>query len=94
MTEAYEHAGERNVAAHVVSDFKTNRYDPASGTLRFTAAQAHAFALAERHYAEFFAQPATEMGDVPSAVEIRQRLQGVYATARAGTSTDFVSLAV
>jgi nitric oxide reductase subunit B len=62
VTETYEHAGERNVAAHVVSDFKTNRYDPTSGTLSFTAAQAHAFAIAERHYAEFFARPATETG--------------------------------
>ena len=49
VTATYEQEGERNVAAHVVSDFKTNRYDPASGTLRLTAAQAHAFADAERH---------------------------------------------
>ena len=49
VTETYERAGERNVAARVVSDFKTNRYEPASGTLRFTAAQAHAFADVERH---------------------------------------------
>jgi len=57
VTETYERAGERNVAARVVSDFKTNRYDPASGTLRFTAAQARAFADVERHYIEFFGKP-------------------------------------
>ncbi len=62
VTETYERAGERNVPARVIADFKTNRYDPGSGTLRFTAAQAQAFADAERHYADFFARPATETG--------------------------------
>ena len=62
VTETYEHSDERNVAARVISDFRTNRYDPASGTLRFTAAQAKAFADVEHHYVEFFAKPATETG--------------------------------
>lgn len=62
VTATYERADDRNVASHVVVDFKTNRYDPESGTMRFTAAQALAFADAERHYEEFFARPATETG--------------------------------
>ena len=62
VTETYERAGERNVAARVVADFKTNRYDPGSDTLRLTAAQAQAFADTERHYADFFARPASETG--------------------------------
>ena len=62
VTETYERRGERDVGARVVADFKTNRYDPGSGTLRFTAAQAEAFADAELHYAEFFGRPAAETG--------------------------------
>ncbi|MEO7331908.1 MAG: cbb3-type cytochrome c oxidase subunit I, partial [Minicystis sp.] len=62
VTATYERADERNVAARVVADFKTNRYDPGSGTLRLTAAQARAFGAVERHYAEFFARPASETG--------------------------------
>jgi nitric oxide reductase subunit B len=61
-TATYLRRGERDVSARVVSDFKTNRHDPATGTLRFTSAQAEAFADAERHYGEFFARPASETG--------------------------------
>lgn len=58
----YEAAGEREPAARVVADFKTNRYDEGSGNLRFTAAQARAFTEARVHYEQFFALPPAQTG--------------------------------
>lgn len=58
----YERAGERDPSARVVLDFKTNRYDADSDTLRFTAAQALAFTEARVHYEQFFALPPAQTG--------------------------------
>lgn len=62
VTEEYEREGARDVSARVATAFKENRYDPGSGTLRFTGAEARAFASAERHYTALFARPASETG--------------------------------
>ncbi len=58
----YERAGERSPAERVVADFKTNRYDAGSGTLRFTLAQERAFAEVQSHYEQFFALPPAQTG--------------------------------
>jgi len=42
------------------ADFKANRYDAASGTLTYSAAQTEAFDKLVVHYREFFATPARE----------------------------------
>jgi nitric oxide reductase subunit B len=41
-------------ASQVVSDFKTNRYDPTTGVLTFTLAQSKAFRELVQYYAQFF----------------------------------------
>jgi nitric oxide reductase subunit B len=52
-----------------VSDFQANRYDPATRTLTYTAAQADAFHRLERHYRHLFANPRTEIGLRPNAID-------------------------
>ncbi len=62
VTRTYTRQGHPDVSARVVSDFRTNRYDPETATLHFTLAQAEAFGAAERYYAGYFTRPATETG--------------------------------
>ncbi len=51
-----------------IDDFKTNRYDPATRTLPYTAGQAAGFAAARTHYQEVFAEPTTRFGLRPEAI--------------------------
>lgn len=59
-----------------ISDFKENRYDPATGTLRFTAAQVKAFNEVRAYYQESFSQTHPETGLRPGVLvdpeEVRQ----------------------
>jgi nitric oxide reductase subunit B len=43
----------------VIAEFRTNRYDEASGTLTFTDNQARAFAANQQYYAQFFGENST-----------------------------------
>ena len=52
----------------LIADFKANRYDPRTGTLRFSGPQTVAFHENKRHYAEFFGDPTTSKGLLPSAI--------------------------
>ena len=54
--------------ALTASEFKTNRYDPASDTLQMSMAQAAAFSQLEKHYGEFFGEPTTKFGLRPQAI--------------------------
>ncbi len=58
------------------SDFKTNRYEPKTGTLVFTAAQSTAYAELTSYYGKFFSEPSTRFGLRPKAIsdpsEIKQ----------------------
>jgi len=73
-----------------IADFKTNRYDPASGTLTYTAAQAVAFEKLVAHYRDFFSQPTTKFGLRPKAItdaeQIRQLTAFFSWSAWAGTA--------
>lgn len=51
-----------------VADFRANRYDPATGTLEYSAARTAAHHRLERHYHQFFADPAGGSGLRPSAI--------------------------
>jgi nitric oxide reductase subunit B len=64
----YKEMGSDRALAQTVSDFKTNRYDPSTGTLTFTAAQADAFEKLVTHYARFFGTPSTKYGLRPQAI--------------------------
>ncbi len=52
----------------VVEEFRTNRYDEATGTLVFTDRQAQAFDAIERHYAAFFGEDSTKYGLRPRLI--------------------------
>jgi nitric oxide reductase subunit B len=59
-----------------ITDFKTNRYDRATGVLTYSAAQIDAFQKLTVYYADFFGTPTTKFGLRPNAItdpkEIRQ----------------------
>ncbi len=62
--------------AAVIAEFRTNRYDEATGTLTFTDNQARAFEANTQHYARFFGEDSTSNGLVPNVIsdptEVRQ----------------------
>jgi nitric oxide reductase subunit B len=51
-----------------IQDFKSNRYDKATGTLVYTDAQAHAFEDCRAYYTSFFGEPTTKFGLRPNAI--------------------------
>jgi nitric oxide reductase subunit B len=55
-------------ATRTIADFRTNRYDAATGKLEFTAAQTAAFADLLRHYTAYFGEPTTKYGLRPDAI--------------------------
>ena len=69
-------SGSESAKADTVTTFKTNRYDPATGTLQFTVAQGEAFESLQKHYSDFFGTPNTKYGLGPNQVtdpaQIRQ----------------------
>lgn len=76
VRDSYGGEGSDEAASRTVEDFKENRYDPETGTLEFTAAQASAFEELREYYGEFFGEPTTMFGLRPEAItdpeEIRQ----------------------
>jgi nitric oxide reductase subunit B len=76
VRESYGGEGSDRAAAQTISDFKKNRYDPESGTLQLTEAQAAAFEELREHYGQFFGEPTTRYGLRPQAItdpeEVRQ----------------------
>lgn len=54
-----------DVHDRVVSEFRTNRYDPATGALVFTTEQAKAFGDIETYYADYFGEDSTKYGLLP-----------------------------
>ncbi|WP_182903112.1 nitric-oxide reductase large subunit [Microbispora sp. H10830] len=49
-------------------EFRANRYDPRSGVLTYTRAQADAFTALVGHYRDYFADPRTDKGLRPHAI--------------------------
>jgi nitric oxide reductase subunit B len=64
----YNGLGSDQARAVTIADFKTNRYDSASDTLTFTAAQVNAFNGLQSYYYTFFAEPTTKYGLRPNAI--------------------------
>src|SRR5215472_5901165 len=62
-----------------IYDFKTNRYDSASGVLTYSAAQADAFEKLVAYYADFFGQPTTKFGLRPNAITDPGRIRQLTA---------------
>ena len=76
VRDAYGGAESDKARTRTAADFKTNRYDAATGTLVYTGAQAMAFGRLEEHYRQFFGDPTTAHGLAPLAItdggQIRQ----------------------
>lgn len=68
VTDSYGGQQSDRAKQQTITDFKTNRYDHASGKLAYTAPQAAAFGKLETYYKEFFSQPTTKFGLRPKAI--------------------------
>ncbi|RJP74380.1 MAG: nitric-oxide reductase large subunit [Candidatus Zixiibacteriota bacterium] len=92
MEEYYLAQGlsEAEAAARVQSDLKTNRYDPGTGVLPFTAAQVYALDQALEFYRDYFGPPQTQeelrRPHIADPAEVR-RLTSYFAWAAWTTST-------
>ena len=63
----------------VITEFRTNRYDPDTKTLVFTDKQARAFADIRRHYADYFGEDSTKYGLLPKMITDPAEIQGLTA---------------
>src|SRR5471030_180983 len=75
-TREYGGSGSDTARQRVIEDFKTNRYDPASKTLTYTAAQAVAYKELIGYYGNYFDAESAVKGLRPHAItdptQIRQ----------------------
>jgi nitric oxide reductase subunit B len=62
-----------------IVDFKTNRYDGATGVLTYSAAQADAFQKLIAYYASFFGTPTTKFGLRPNAITDPEKIRQLTA---------------
>ncbi|HKW17191.1 MAG TPA: cbb3-type cytochrome c oxidase subunit I [Terriglobales bacterium] len=62
-----------------ITDFKNNRYDSASGTLTFTAAQSRAFNNLRSYYAEYFGESKSKYGLRPNAITDPEQIRQLTA---------------
>ncbi len=60
--------------AQTITDFKTNTYDAATGTVVYTAAQSLAFHELEQYYGTFFGEPTSKHGLRPRAITDPQQI--------------------
>jgi nitric oxide reductase subunit B len=89
-TREYGGSDSGTAQAQVIKDFKTNRYDEASGTLTYTAAQAVAYKELVGYYGNYFGATSGSKGLRPDAItdktEIRQLTSFFAWTAWAGST--------
>src|SRR5579884_1302533 len=64
----YANSGSDRAQAQTIEDFRSNRYDPASGVLVYTTAQSTAFDRLQSYYQDYFGTPTTEHGLRPQAI--------------------------
>jgi len=67
VENAYGGAG-TDARRRSIEDFRTNTYDPGTGTLVYSDAQADAFQRLVAHYHQFFSDPAGNTGLRPAAI--------------------------
>ena len=75
----YGAAGPDTARRKTIEDFKTNRYDAATGTLIYTQAQASAFEQCRNYYASFFGNPTTRFGLRPDAISDPEKIRQLTA---------------
>src|SRR5579885_901627 len=66
--DAYGGATSSRARLATIEDFKTNRYNPATGTLTYSPGQTRAFDQLRAEYAKFFGEPTTKFGLRPNAI--------------------------
>jgi nitric oxide reductase subunit B len=79
VRDAYGGASSDAAARRTIEDFRANRYDEDSGTLRFSAPQAGAFRRLVPYYRGFFSDPTTRHGLRPNAITDRTELRQLTA---------------
>jgi len=75
----YAGLGSDKAAAQTIAEFRTNRYEPATDTLTFSAAQADAFNKLTGYYSAWFAEPSTKYGLRPQAISDPVQLKQLTA---------------
>lgn len=78
-TDHYGGSSSEKATQQTIADFKTNRYDSATGVLTYTAAQSEAFEKLDTYYADFFGTPTTKYGLRPSAIIDAQQIRQLTA---------------
>lgn len=81
LSSIQTYGGENSDIAHskTIQDFKTNRYDGASGTLVYSNAQVQAFLQNRAYYASFFGEPTTRFGLRPKVITDPQKINQLTA---------------
>jgi nitric oxide reductase subunit B len=77
--EYYGGAASDAAREKTVTDFKTNRYDAATGVLVYSDAQADAFQKLAAYYGEFFGAPTTKFGLRPNAITDPEKIRQLTA---------------
>ncbi|MEW6635306.1 MAG: nitric-oxide reductase large subunit [Actinomycetota bacterium] len=77
--EGYGGEGSDRARTRTVEDFKQNRYDRETGTLRFTGAQVEAFRQVRDYYGRFFSEPTTKFGLRPEAIRDPREIEQLTA---------------
>jgi nitric oxide reductase subunit B len=77
--DAYGGSSSDVARQQTITDFKTNRYDAATGVLPFTAAQASAFHQLVAYYGGFFGEPTTKFGLRPNAITDPEQIRQLTA---------------
>ncbi len=75
----YGGADSDSAQQRTIADFQANRYDSATDTLTYSAAQAGAFHQLRRHYAHLFGNPTTRFGLRPDAITDPQKITELTA---------------
>jgi nitric oxide reductase subunit B len=78
-TDFYGGTSSDTARSRTIQDFKTNRYDQATGILVYTDAQTHAFNECRAYYAAFFGEPTTKFGLRPRAIQDPEEIRKLTA---------------
>lgn len=79
VRDFYRQMGWDRAQAQTLADFKTNRYDSATGTLTFTIAQAAAFTQLCSYYQIYFGQTSSNHGLRPEAIRDLESIRKLTA---------------
>ena len=80
MTTTYYGGSDSATARQqTITDFKTNRYDAATGVLTWSAAQADAFQKLTAYYGDYFGSPTTKYGLRPNAITDPEQIRQLTA---------------